>query len=326
MGSASFPAIHTSEHIRAIDLARDLDPVADLIELCFPIHQDPDGQTYIQEMRKAAREMRLIGWLAGLSEQYLGQSTGFVWVENGQIVGNLSLIPLNKNGRRIYLIANVAVHPEHRRRGIARRLTQKALSFLARQNESQVWLQVRDDNPAAIGLYTSLGFSEQASRTTWRIRPRDFNPAGVPTGAALSVRRWARCDWSLHQTWLEEAYPHNIQWNLPVHFQRFSPGIFQAVSNYLDGTKLKSWTVFAGNACQGVITWQKTTTYANNLWLAFPADREEDTLPGGMRYVLKRLSPSHPFSVDYPKGRFSDQFTALGFFEFRTLNWMRREL
>ncbi len=326
MVAGSFPTFHTSEHIRAIDLARDLDPVADLIELCFPIHQDPDGQTYVQEMRKAAREMRLIGWLAGLSEQYLEQSSGFVWEENGQIVGNLSLIPLKKGGRRVYLIANVAVHPKYRRRGIARRLTQKALSQLARQNESQVWLQVRDDNPAAIGLYASLGFNEQASRTTWRIRPRDFVPSGVPAGASLSVRRWARCEWPLHKSWLESAYPHNIRWNLPVHFQRFSPGILQAVSNYLDGANLKSWAVFDGSACQGVITWQKTTTYANNLWLAFPADREGDTLPGGLRHVIKRLSRSHPLSVDYPKGRFAGQFAALGFFEFRTLIWMRRDL
>ena len=46
--------------IRKIDIACDLNPVADLIELCFPSHLDPDGKTDVNEMRKASRDMRLM--------------------------------------------------------------------------------------------------------------------------------------------------------------------------------------------------------------------------------------------------------------------------
>ena len=68
----------------------------------------------------------------------------------GRIVGNLSLIPFVRRGHVVYLIANVAVHPDYRRRGIARQLTQTALDYLRQRGVSSAWLQVRDDNPVGL--------------------------------------------------------------------------------------------------------------------------------------------------------------------------------
>jgi ribosomal protein S18 acetylase RimI-like enzyme len=313
----------TPNPVRKMDLSRDLDQVADLIELCFPIHLDPDGKTYVNDMRKAAREMRLMGWLAGLSEQYPTTSSGFVWEEEGRIIGNLSLIPLQKEGRRVFLIANVAVHPDHRRRGIARKLTQQALDILVQQNISEVWLQVRDDNPPAIDLYRSLGFQDQEARTTWRIRPRDLNRTDFPNNdARVTIRRRVKADWPLQQAWLEAAYPRAIRWNLPVNFSRFSPGLLQSLANSMEDKAFKHWSISVDGACQGVLTWQKTSAYAHNLWLALPLEHEAELLPDGLSFVLKRLSRNHPLAVDYPDQRGREQFADLGFEKFRTLIWM----
>jgi len=125
MTAASLPSLENSAHIRKMDISRDLNAVADLIEMCFPIQKDKDGQTYIKQMRQAARDMRYVRWLSTLAEIGESRSSGFVWEENGRIIGNLSLIPFQQGGQRIHLIANVAVLPEHRRRGIARALTQR---------------------------------------------------------------------------------------------------------------------------------------------------------------------------------------------------------
>lgn len=53
-------------------------------------------------------------------------------------------------------IANIAVHPEYRRRGIARAMMEDSLS----RTEGFRWvgLEVRDGNEAALGLYEALGF------------------------------------------------------------------------------------------------------------------------------------------------------------------------
>ncbi|MFU8827013.1 MAG: GNAT family N-acetyltransferase [Brevefilum sp.] len=322
MVATTLPAYPSYDPIRQFDLRRDLEPVADLIERCFPIHADPDGQTYVAEMRKAAREMRLMGWLAGFSDQYPMRSSGFVWEEDGQLIGNLSLIPLQKDGRQVHLIANVAVHPAYRRRGIARKLTQKALTHLARGYEREVWLQVRADNPAAIALYRSMGFTDQAARTTWRIRPKDLNVQVGNAYPQARVRRWGQRDWAAQQAWLEAAYPASVRWHLPLNYRRFSPGALQLVANYMEGEVLKHWSVVVDGTCRGVITWQKSNSYAHHLWLAFPEDDEAEVLPAGLAQVLRRLPKKHPLSIDYPAGRCSQELAALGFEPFRTLIWM----
>lgn len=325
MVAASTSSSFNSAHLRKIDLTHDLDDVADLIELCFPIQTDPDGQTYVKEMRQAARDMRVMGWLSNLAEFGANRASGFVWEEAGRIVGNLSLIPFQKDGQRIHLIANVAVHPDYRRRGIARALTTRAMGLLRRRNEPEVWLQVRDDNPPAIDLYRSVGFCDQVTRTTWRIRPVEFQYLRRSHPAGFRLRRRRRVDWEDQRRWLNETYPLNIRWNLQVDFSRFAPGLVQSLVNLIEGKHFKHWAFRSGETTQGILTWQKTSSFADNLWLAFPEETELENLPSALDLVMNRLSPKHPLSIDYPKGRLQRQFDGMGFKNFRTLIWMRHQ-
>jgi ribosomal-protein-alanine acetyltransferase len=57
-------------------------------------------------------------------------------------------------------LLNLAVDPEFRRRGVARRLV-AALTF---RHPGMLWLEVRESNIAARKLYKSLGFCEAGSR------------------------------------------------------------------------------------------------------------------------------------------------------------------
>jgi ribosomal protein S18 acetylase RimI-like enzyme len=313
-------------HIRKLDLSRDLDYVADLIELCFPINLDPDGQTYIRQMREAARNLHYLRWLNTLADTGTTRLLGFVWEEGSQLVGNLSLIPFQQAGLQIHLIANVAVHPDYRRRGIGRALTQQAITYLRQRNEPRVWLQVRQDNPAAQALYRNLGFSDQFTRTTWRIRPSELRTSPTPSQPEIALRKRSKTDWNLQKLHLDKAYHNGIRWYLPVDFSRFEPGWVQTVTNFLDGTKLRHWTVLAQGRPAGTITWQKTDVFAHNIWLALEEESEPTLLPTTLRLMLNKLSSSHPLSVDYPHDRHHDIFESLGFQHFRTLIWMSRPL
>ena len=313
-------------HIRPLDLSADLNQVADLVEACFPIHRDPDGQTYIREMRKAARDYRRLGWLSQLDDMGTRKPAGFVWDEGGRIIGNLSMIPFQKRGKRIHLLANVAVDPQYRRKGIARALTVRALEHLSRLGVSEVGLQVRYDNSSAIDLYHSVGFSDQAVRTTWRIKPFEFHQWNDLKSQHIKLRYRLKEDWERQQDWINLTYPHEIRWNLPVDFNRLKPGLFQPLCNFLDGAYIRQWGIEFDGKTMGWITWQKTSTFANNLWLAFPENLEHILLPGALCKILKRISRGHAITIDYPFGRFQDQFTAFGFDHFRTLIWMKRRL
>jgi len=55
-------------------------------------------------------------------------------------------------------IATLAVHPEFRRRGIARRILQTALSAAYKEGAQRSLLEVRAGNQAALSMYKEFGF------------------------------------------------------------------------------------------------------------------------------------------------------------------------
>jgi len=61
-------------------------------------------------------------------------------------------------------ILNLAVHPEYRRRGIARRLLAEGLAQARTLGAELAWLEVRPSNLAARALYKSFGFKEVGRR------------------------------------------------------------------------------------------------------------------------------------------------------------------
>lgn len=68
-------------------------------------------------------------------------------------------------------IANVAVHPSRRRRGIARALVAAAIE--QGHALSRITLEVRASNDAAIALYESLGFVKDGVRPRFYAHPTE---------------------------------------------------------------------------------------------------------------------------------------------------------
>ena len=61
-------------------------------------------------------------------------------------------------------IHSLTTHPDYRRRGIARHLAAAALKDLAGNGARAVYLEVREGNAAAVGLYRSIGFEVKSVR------------------------------------------------------------------------------------------------------------------------------------------------------------------
>jgi ribosomal-protein-alanine N-acetyltransferase len=68
---------------------------------------------------------------------------------------------------------NVAVHPEHRRRGIARALIEALVVALRERESSCLTLEVRASNEPAIALYSDLGFGEVGRRRNYYRNPKE---------------------------------------------------------------------------------------------------------------------------------------------------------
>ena len=70
-------------------------------------------------------------------------------------------------------ILNLAVHPEQRRRGIARRLVEEAVARLVARGVSLVFLEVRESNEGARAFYDGLGFREVGHCPGYYRQPRE---------------------------------------------------------------------------------------------------------------------------------------------------------
>ena len=61
-------------------------------------------------------------------------------------------------------ITNVAVHPDHRRGGVAKVLLPLMLELCKEQDVTDITLEVRPSNEAALALYRGFGFKEEGRR------------------------------------------------------------------------------------------------------------------------------------------------------------------
>jgi ribosomal-protein-alanine N-acetyltransferase len=112
----------------------DLDQVSDIERASFPTPWTRAAFCYEIEQNKVARCTVLRG--------------------RRGVVGYLCLWEI---GHEIH-ITNLAVHPEWRRRGVARRLLAAALAGGVARGVTLAFLEVRPSNTRALALYESLGF------------------------------------------------------------------------------------------------------------------------------------------------------------------------
>lgn len=319
--AAPFQIVHPS--MRALDVRYDLDEVADLIESCFAQTMDEDGLSYLRQMRKSAQDARLLRWMMSSAESYLAPILGLVWEEESRIVGNLTLIPMEKDHRKIYLIANVCVLPKYRGLGIAKKLTTTALDFIRSQGVSSAWLQVREDNPVACQLYRETGFIEKARRITWHADTRtgNFQPE-----AGYRISPSQPEDWDTQYRMLLRIYHREVLWNLPVNLQALKPARMSGLSKILSGDKIHGYALRHKDEFLGAVTWETARTWADNLWVACDAANQELVLRNLLPYLLGTTRSHRPQSLNYPAGQAEEIFLEAGFHKHVSLIWMEARL
>lgn len=177
--------------IRPFDVGRDLRPVAELIAGAFAHELDQRGESALREMRVMSHFSSVIKVLnrsTGEFDDYFG---GFVWTEEGKVVGNVTVQRAEQSGGR-WQIANVAVAPAYRNRGIARRLLQRALTHIVEENGKYAVLQVYESNQIALGLYQQLGFEEVGGIVDLRLDrvPKVTYTSAIPNFFSFSSNHW----------------------------------------------------------------------------------------------------------------------------------------
>src|SRR5512141_639450 len=160
---------------RPFEPGRDLGAVARLLEEAFrPEHSFPLSDTPF------LRELGIALWTLSYAPVFPENVAGFVWVEDGRIVGNVT-ISQDEGRLDRCLISNVAVKPSYQRQGIARALMELTIEHLRSRGAKWALLNVRPNNPGAIRLYHELGFEDVETRGEWTAtRPYVASPTTLP--------------------------------------------------------------------------------------------------------------------------------------------------
>jgi ribosomal protein S18 acetylase RimI-like enzyme len=317
--------ISSLKPIRAFDVRQDLLPVSDLVELCFADRLSPDGEALLRKMRSSAKSKRFQDWAYQMAGRISMPFTGYVWEEKGEIVGNLSLVPYHVAGKHYYMIANVAVHPDFQRQGIARSLLRKALDFLTKRNLDGIWLQVDEGNQGAVELYQQHRFQEISRRTTWMLKPLDipkeFLDWQVP---GFSVGPQQSSHWNQQRKWLEDNYPPEVRWHLPLQPQYLRAGLLGRISRMLlVEPKINQWSVTAGGELIGVVSWQSSKTTADWIWLASSPETEGMVLDAFLPHWMSGPGRKRSLRLNFPARISNESLETHWFQPARTLIWMK---
>jgi ribosomal protein S18 acetylase RimI-like enzyme len=200
----------TYRGVLPFDPVRDLGAVARLLEAAFR----EDSAIHFSRV-PLMRELGIFMWMLNYVPAFPENISGLVWVEDEQVVGNLTLTR-DEGWSDRYYISNVAVKHEYRRKGIARQLMRVALSELHAHSAKWALLNVRPTNPGAIELYKEFGFQEIEMRGEWMrtspLIPRSPLPPPVARGEGRGDIRPLR--WSDHRAVVElvrAATPANVK-------------------------------------------------------------------------------------------------------------------
>ncbi len=302
------PALIAS-HVRPFQSWRDALPVSRLLEVCFEMNRE-HRQGWGMFLDRVNRWMQM---------PFLPD--GYVWEERGEIVGNISLIRIQYRRRSIVLIANVAVHPDFRRRGIARALLEVALESPIARKAGEIWLHVRADNEGAIALYEQLGFQTRAKRTIWHA----FTSAEMRSFDCCTLHSLSRAAWPQAKSWLEAMHPVELGWYHQWNWEDIRPAWETSLWHWLMGLPVQRWMSLCGKELQAVLIWYPSPRNENGLWLASAPNIQPEAIQSLLWAARRALYLSRrTVYLEHPSGDLDEVFRSAGFFPLRTLLWMRR--
>lgn len=313
--------------LRPMNPLRDWGAVTRLMQVAFQTDVSNPGlpllpdRAWLQWLRPALSFIELLG-MDG-PEQMLG----FVWEEDGAIVGNATLGLANSHGG-IWLLSNVAVHPAYRRRGIARALVDMALAETRRQGGRWLTLHVQGDNAGARDLYFQAGFQSLEAVAEFA----GYNVmAGDPVPRGAQLARPSREQWQATQELAAAHLPQSLR-----AYRHALAGLFhiphrrnplEQLADLSLGTTSANWAVLQGERVAGGLVVQTQLSWGAHraaVVAAPPAQGlvEELLIAQAVEQTRRFASRRLNFALPVSYTAMADALRSRGLREVRTLELM----
>ena len=203
-------------NMRAWVFKEDREAVSKLLDIVFEKELESKGITVRALFDEYQTIMPFLKFMSVFSKNYKHTLDGFV-VENA----NEDIVASVNIGYSIFHweIAMVATHPDHRRRGLAKKLVTQAIEHAKNLGAKMCILEVRDINEPAYNLYKKLGFVHYDSVSRLKISPEDLQEltdrVGLPT-------RYNQCELKRSKKINQERFELNVKIT-PEEVQNFHP-------------------------------------------------------------------------------------------------------
>ena len=202
--------------MRTWDFEKDREEVSKLLDIVFEKELESKGITVKALFDEFQTIMPFLKFMSIFSKNYKHALDGFV-IENEKedIVASVNI------GYSIFHweIAMVATHPDHRRRGLAKKLVNQAIEHAKNLGAKMCVLEVRDINEPAYNLYKKLGFVHYDSVTRLKITPEELkeitNKVEIPSGYNM-------CQMKRNKKTNQERFELNVEIT-PEEVQNFHP-------------------------------------------------------------------------------------------------------
>jgi ribosomal protein S18 acetylase RimI-like enzyme len=227
-------------HIRPFKLPQDVDLMNSLVIEGFQYPENPAWSVQSDEVegmndrvRGLKRMWPILRIMRVIFPAFRDALCGFIAEEDGHPVG---LINFMRHGREPeWHIANVAVLPAYRRRGIARTLVEATLQELRNRNAMVAILEVVAGNIPAIKLYEEMGFEAYTTTSEY-----DYEKDGIipddPIPQGVRVEQLQRSDWRTGFEFAKRVTPGQIAKYEPVLEKRYRRPLFQLLLGRLFDT------------------------------------------------------------------------------------------
>lgn len=320
--------------LRPLNPVRDLSQLADLIESAFGDELSDEGLGVLRELRFLAALGPLNVFITGTQSEINDLFTGFVWVQEDRVIGNVTVNCPTGHPRR-WQISNVAVLEAYRCRGIARQLVEAAIDLILRRGGNTAYLYVQDENTPARHLYKSLGFAEM-DRITDLALNKPIPESKVPL---FSLRPLGPKEGERLYKLVLEADSVGRRWLFPAHQSQFvisqSESFLRHIEALFSGETETHWGTFFENRLDvGLVLY--TTRGLNRkahrfkLWTRPLQSRQEIEYSRIAQDVLTILGKKarRPVCASLPtnESQMIDALVQYGFRKQRTLILMKLDL
>lgn len=213
--------------LRTFNIKEDVDVMIPLIKAAFHYPENDEWNLSREEITSIAddfsmmRKLYPIFQIGGLFNPSLkAVMRGYIWEEAGQAVGLVNVSPMGLD-HQTWVIGNVAVLPEHRRKGIAQQLIQAAVGLARQHRIKNVVLEVIAHNLPAVKLYENEGFEIYSKGIQLHRETALEAPPLLKLPEGYRIEPYHVRDWESRYTLMKNITPPQVQEYEPIHRKKF---------------------------------------------------------------------------------------------------------